>query len=181
MSSLFQSRNRIVESHRLHSKFPCQFGNRIRSCRYIHPIVASFVIRLFKTSSPTTIFLAIISINIFPIYLGIVLTELFYMICIGSVHIVPKLLKRIPETFNTATTIIQKTLLIWIRATSFYGKKHLVETSPAHPVSSIGLANCLFLYFCAVHISNIAYESTKYRKTVYSWHWRFRTQGIMTI
>lgn len=106
-------------------------------------IVFSGIIRLLLASSPSTIFFAIIPINVNSIDTRIFKTKFFDMFKIRPVHIIPKFFKRSPKALYTSSSVYRIVMTFRIIATSLNSHKSIIKTTIAQTMRKINEFNSM--------------------------------------
>lgn len=88
-----------------------------------------FIIRLFFGRGPATVFSAIISIIINPVYTCSRFPKILHMFKIRFVHIISKFFKRPPKTFDSSATVSVPPVTFWTCASHFNIYKYLPKSS----------------------------------------------------
>lgn len=102
--------------------------------RHCFPLKRNYMIispisRLLFQRNPMTIFFGIVARVINSVNLCLLLSESGNMFIVRSKHIIPKFLKRFPETFNAATSIIFKPPIFRITASLFNRTENIINSS----------------------------------------------------
>lgn|SRR3990167_410987 len=92
----------------------------------------SLISPLLFSCSPLAVLSAIVSIVIYPLNLGVFLTKLFNMFKIRKIHIITKLIERIPKALYSTTTIILVANMFRIIASVPKIAISLIEASLSH-------------------------------------------------
>lgn len=100
---------------------------------------------LFSARNPSAIFSRIVSININPINLRILCSELFHMPEIAGFHILPKSVKANPLTSYTSPPVIRVRRVLLSATSIFYAAINPKQPTPRHPVPSQSRSHKLFV------------------------------------